>query len=292
MVPVNLNAPVVPRGVVLQVRNVLTSLVDIAGPPPLALRELLTAKGAQIVDVEGYDVVQLLDAHPSVPLNIFELLQVAQPLRPRYYSTSSSPRVHGESEAHVLVGLVARGMCSHYVHSLREGDRVNVFVDRADGFHLQEDVTKPMVFVSAGTGFAPMRAFLWERLALRHAGADLGEAALFNGIRAHGYDDIYRDELNRFVADGALDHLQVATSREDRRDYVQHRLRAEGPLLWRLLEAGAYVYVCGGQAMRDGVREAFLDVIAEHGAIPREHAEAYLHELEHTENRYRPDLWG
>jgi sulfite reductase alpha subunit-like flavoprotein len=33
-------------------------------------------------------------------------------------------------------------------------------------------------------------------------------------------------------------------------------------------------------------------VIAEHGAMPREHAEAYLHELEHTENRYRPDLWG
>jgi len=292
MVPVNLNAPVVPRGVVLQVRNVLTSLVDIAGPPPLALVELLTAKGAQIVEVEGYDVVQLLDAHPSVPLNIFELLQVAQPLRPRYYSTSSSPRVHGESEAHVLAGLVARGMCSHYVHSLREDDRVNVFVDRAEGFNLQEDVTKPMVFVSAGTGFAPMRAFLWERLALRHDGADLGEAALFNGIRARGRDDIYRDELNRFVADGALDHLHVATSREGARDYVQHRLRAEGSLLWRLLEAGAYVYVCGGQAMRDGVREAFLDVIAEHGAMPREHAEAYLHELEHTENRYRPDLWG
>ena len=51
-------------------------------------------------------------------------------------------------------------MSSHYLHALREGDRLNVFLDSADGFHLQEDVTKPMIFVSAGTGFAPMRAFL------------------------------------------------------------------------------------------------------------------------------------
>ena len=58
----------------------------------------------------------------------------------------------------------------------------------------------------------------------------------------------------------------------------------------RLLEAGGYVYVCGSQPMRDAVRAAFTDVIAEHGALPRERATAYLHELE-TTTRYRPDLW-
>jgi sulfite reductase alpha subunit-like flavoprotein len=52
------------------------------------------------------------------------------------------------------------------------------------------------------------------------------------------------------------------------------------------------VYVCGWQEMRDGVREAFVDVVAEHGALPREQAEAFMVELEVTEQRYRPDLWG
>jgi cytochrome P450/NADPH-cytochrome P450 reductase len=292
MVPRTLDVHVAPRGVVLQVRNVLTSLVDLAGPPPLALVELVTAKGGAVEDADGLDVLGLLDRNPSVQLNIFEFLQVAQPLRPRYYSTSSSPEVHGPREAHVAVGLVDRGLCSHYVHSLREGERLNVFLDQAEGFHLQEDVGKPMIFVSAGTGLAPMRAFLWERLAARRAGVELGEAALFNGIRSRDYDCIYGDELERFAADGVLDGLHVVTSREDRCEYVQDRLRAEGPLVWRLLESGGYVYVCGGQAMRDGVRAAFVDVVAEHGAMPREHAEAYLHELEHTQNRYRPDLWG
>jgi cytochrome P450/NADPH-cytochrome P450 reductase len=255
------------------------------------------------IDAGGYDVLRLLDEFPSCSLNIFEFLQVAQPLRPRYYSTSSSPRIHGDGVAHVTVGLEVtpvpgmpgtgfRGMGSHYVHALREGDRLNVFHDSADGFHLQEDVTKPMIFVSAGTGFAAMRAFLWERVALKHTGVPLAEAALFNGIRSTSLDYIYRDEIGQFAAEGVLNHVHVTTSREPpgSREYVQDRIRAQGALVWRLLDAGGYVYVCGSQPMRDAVRAALIDVVTEHGPLPREHAEAYVQELETTE-RYRPDLW-
>jgi cytochrome P450/NADPH-cytochrome P450 reductase len=330
MVPKTMNVRAVPKGTVLQVRNVLTNLVDITGRPPVPLLELLLAKAVDpaersrladirdvlqtpdgpgsplraAVDAGGYDPLRLLDDFPSCSLNIFEFLRVAQPLRPRYYSTSSSPRIHGDGVAHVTVGLEATpvpgmtdrdfsGMSSHYVHTLREGDRLNVFLNSADGFHLQEDVTKPMIFVSAGTGFAPMRAFLWERLAMKHAGNSLAEAALFNGIRSSTLDYIYRDEIGRFAAEGVLNHVHVATSREPPggRDYVQDRIREQGALVWRLLGAGGYVYVCGSQPVRAAVRAAFVDVVAEHGSLPRENAEAYLQELE-TTARYRPDLWG
>ena len=330
MVPKTMNARAAPKGVVLQIRNVLTNLVDITGRPTVPLLDLLLEKVADpaersglveiadvlqapdgpdtplraAIDAGGYDVLRLLDEFPSCSLNIFEFLQVAQPLRPRYYSTSSSPRIHGDGVAHVTVGLEAtpvpgmpgtdfRGMSSHYVHTLREGDRLNVFHDSADGFHLQEDVTKPMIFVSAGTGFAPMRAFLWERVALKHAGVSLAEAALFNGIRSTSLDYIYRDEIGQFAAEGVLNHVHVTTSREPpgSREYVQDRIRAQGALVWRLLDAGGYVYVCGSQPMRDAVRAALIDVVTEHGSLPREHAEAYVQELETTE-RYRPDLWA
>jgi sulfite reductase alpha subunit-like flavoprotein len=185
-------------------------------------------------------------------------------------------------------------MSAHYVHGIREGDRVNVFLESAGGFHLQDDVTKPMLFVSAGTGFAPMRAFLWERLALKRQGVALAEAALFNGIRSRSLDYIYRDEIERFADEGVLDHVHIATSREraDRREYVQDRLRLQGALVWRLLEAGGYVYVCGSRPMRDAVWEAFVDVVAEHGQMPRARAEELVGELETTETRYRPDVWG
>jgi sulfite reductase alpha subunit-like flavoprotein len=182
-----------------------------------------------------------------------------------------------------------RGMSSHYLHTLREGDRLNDFLDGADGFGLQEDVTKPMIFVCAGTGFAPMRAFLWERLAMKRAGLPLAEAALFNGIRSSRLDYIYRDEIGRFAAEGVLNHVHVAASREQPAAYVQDRIREQGELVWRLLTAGGYVYVCGSQPVRDAVRAAFSDVAAR--SMPPEHAEAYLAELE-TTARYRPDLWG
>ena len=329
MVPKTVNVRAVPKGVVLQVRNVLTNLVDISGRPTIALIDLMIEKVADTgelsrlidirqvvytpdgpasplraaIDAGAYDVLGLLYEFPSCPFNIYEFLQVAQPLKPRYYSTSSSPRIH-DGVAHVTVGLETApvpgrpdrdftGLSSHYVHALRKGDRLNVFIESADGFHLQEDLTKPMIFVSAGTGFAPMRAFCWERLALRRAGASLGEAALFNGIRSSQLDYIYRDEIERFVAEGVLDHVYVATSRErpDRRDYVQDHLREQGALAWRLLTGGGYVYVCGAQPMREAVRAAFVDVIVHHGALPRERAEAYLADME-TTARYRPDLWG
>jgi len=205
--------------------------------------------------------------------------------------------------AHVTIGLEAtpvpgvpgrdfHGMSAHYLHTIREGDRLNVFHNSADGFHLQEDATKPMIFVSAGTGFAPMRAFLWERVAMKRDGVPLAEAALFNGIRSASLDYIYSGEIGQFTAEGVLDHVHVATSREPPgcHDYVQDRIREQGALVWRLLAAGGYVYVCGSQPMRDAVRGAFADVAAEHGAMPHERAAAYLDELE-ASTRYRPDLW-
>ena len=328
MAPKTMNVRAVPKGVVLQVRNVLTNLVDISGRPGVPLLDLLLDKAASpgersrlaeirdvlatpggpdsplraAIEAGGYDVLRLLEEFPSCSLNIFEFLRVAQPLRPRYYSASSSPRVHGEGVVQVTAGLEAtpvpgglpfRGMASQYLHTLHRGDRLNVFLDSADGFRLQQDVTKPMIFVSAGTGLAPMRAFLWERLAMQRAGVTLAEAALFNGIRSASQDYIYRDEIGRFAAEGVLSHVHVAMSREQpgQREYVQDRIRAQGALVWRLLAAGGYVYVCGSQPMRDAVRAAFADVISDHGGLPRDRAAAYLDELE-TTARFRPDLWG
>jgi sulfite reductase alpha subunit-like flavoprotein len=40
------------------------------------------------------------------------------------------------------------------------------------------------------------------------------------------------------------------------------------------------------------VREAFVDIVMEYGKMPGEHAEAWMEQLETTQKRYRPDLWG
>jgi sulfite reductase alpha subunit-like flavoprotein len=40
------------------------------------------------------------------------------------------------------------------------------------------------------------------------------------------------------------------------------------------------------------VRQAFVDVAERRGGMPRRCAEAWLEQLETTDKRYRPDLWG
>jgi cytochrome P450/NADPH-cytochrome P450 reductase len=330
-VPRSMTVRAVPKGVALQVRNVLTCLVDITSKPGVPLIDLLldkvsepadrarleeikqvlmTPEGAdsplrRALNEGGYSPLVLLEQFPDCELNIFEFLQVAQPLRPRYYSTCSSPRIHGDGVAHVAVGnspkpvtgmdgRVFQGMSSSYVHRIREGDRMNIFLDRAEGFHLQDDCSRPMIFVSAGTGYAPMRAFLWERLAIQREGNGLGPAVLFNGIRASALDYIYEEEIASFAEEGVLDHLHVAMSREipGKRVYVQDLLREQGALVWRLVDEGAFIYVCGSQMMRDDVRAALVAVLAEHGGMTQEQADAHLTEMETTEKRYRPDVWS
>jgi sulfite reductase alpha subunit-like flavoprotein len=171
---------------------------------------------------------------------------------------------------------------------------MNIFLDRAEGFRLQDDCSRPMIFVSAGTGYAPMRAFLWERLAMQREGVPLGPAALFNGIRASTLDYIYEDEIASFGEEGVLEHLHVAMSREvpGQRVYVQDLLREQGALVWNLVDEGAFIYVCGSQVMRDDVRAALVSVFAEYGEMTTEEADAYLTEMETTDKRYRPDVWS
>ena len=53
-------------------------------------------------------MLRLLEEFASCSLNIFEFLRVAPPLRPRYYSASSSPRVHGDGIVQLTVGLRSR----------------------------------------------------------------------------------------------------------------------------------------------------------------------------------------
>jgi len=214
--PETVNVRAVPKGVVLQVRNVLTNLIDITGKPTLPLLQLLLdkvtdpAERSRLEEIQGvleardgrgsalydavhsgaYDLLRLLTEFPSCRLNIFELLEVAQPLSPRYYSPSSSPRVHGDV-VHLTVGLEAlpvpgmpervfHGMSAHYVHGIREGDRVNVFLESASGF-LQQ--MQDFAHISApqflrqfeANSFVPVLLRVWvmpgKRCALDHLGA-------------------------------------------------------------------------------------------------------------------------
>ena len=329
MVPKTLNVRAVPKGVVLQTRNVLTNLVDIAGKPTPALVELLLEKvdgrlraehagadsrgardagrvalGAALRDRRRWlrrrpaarrDRV-LLAEHLRVPPGRAAtaapvLLAELEPARPRRCCPPDG-RVGAGAGAGYRAGVPRH---ERALRALTARARPHERLPRGRRrFHLQDDVTKPMLFVSAGTGFAPMRAFLWERAALRsRRRRRSARQRCSTASNRQALDYIYRDEIEQFrrgrrarpragrdVARRAGARIRAGSS------------AAEGALVWRLLDAGGYVYVCGSQPMRAGVRDAFVEIAIEHGGMSSGRAEAWLDELESNQKRYRPDLWG
>ncbi|MYR06094.1 FAD-binding protein [Gordonia sp. SID5947] len=243
----------------------------------------------------GKDVLDLLDVDPTLTIGPEELLAELRPLQHRVYSISSSPLVH-PGTVHITMATVRHcsgerlrgGVCSTYLADRRpEGARVGVFVSANRSFRLPPEDTKA-IMIGPGTGIAPFRSFLYERSARGARGANW----LFFGDRHRDRDHIYRDEIDQFVADGVLDRVDLAFSRDQfHKVYVQDRMREHGADLFAWLSDGAHLYVCGDATrMAHDVDSALHDIVAEHGDMSAEAARDFVDDLKRTK-RYLRDVY-
>jgi cytochrome P450/NADPH-cytochrome P450 reductase len=249
--------------------------------------------------VPNRSLIDLLEETPSCELPFASFLEMLSPLRPRYYSISSSPQLSG-AIASITVGLVkapARsghgtyaGVCSSFLAGLPRGAIVHAFVEQTrSAFRLPGSPLTPIVMVGPGTGLAPFRGFLQERTAARNRGESLGPAMLFFGCRNPDEDYIYRDELEAMAGQGIVD-LHVAFSRlaGEPAAHVQDRIAERKDEVWSLIEKGAVVYVCGdGALMAPEVRKSFERICGEHVSD----GAAFVSEME-KDNRYLTDVWA
>ncbi|KWQ71983.1 hypothetical protein Y096_19650 [Salmonella enterica subsp. enterica serovar Tennessee] len=94
------------------------------------------------------------------------------------------------------------------------------------------------------------------------------------------------------MKEGVLNRIDLAWSRDQKEKiYVQDKLREQGAELWRWINDGAHIYVCGdARRMAADVEKALLEVIAEFGGMDLESADEYLSELR-VERRYQRDVY-
>ena len=245
------------------------------------------AAATPIVDMVRFSPAQL-DAEA--------LIGLLRPRTPRLYSSASSP-ADVESEVHVTVGVVryeiegrarAGGASSFLADRVEEDGEVRVFIEHNDNFRLPANPETPVIMIGPGTGIAPFRAFMQQRAA---DGAQ-GKNWLFFGNPHFTEDFLYQVEWQSYVKEGLLTRIDLAWSRDQQQKiYVQDKLREQGAELWRWINDGAHIYVCGdANRMAKDVENTLLEVIAEYGAMDAEAADEFLSELR-VERRYQRDVY-
>jgi sulfite reductase (NADPH) flavoprotein alpha-component len=241
-------------------------------------------------------LIDLLHDYPGVLRDPADLVAMLPRLSPRLYSISSSPSAHA-GEIHTTVAVVRYrshnrergGVCSTLLADrTNTGEALPVYIQPNKRFRLPADPTAPIIMIGPGTGIAPFRSFLHERRTLNHTGRNW----LFFGERSASTDFLYRDELESMYTDGHLTRLDLAFSRDqDRKIYVQDRILEQAAELFRWIEDGASIYVCGDASRMAKDVDATLHNIAEQqGRLTRDAATEYIQQLK-DQHRYHRDVY-
>jgi sulfite reductase (NADPH) flavoprotein alpha-component len=243
-----------------------------------------------------HDPLDLFKEYNNIQAPLQELCTQFGPLLPRFYSVASSLLVF-KNEVHLTVALFTfshqgeqrYGVGSHFLCNLAviNETEIPIYVQPAHYFTLPSDDNAPMIMVGPGTGVAPYRAFMQERLAKNAQGKNW----LFFGERNRKTDYFYEEDWTQWTSQGNL-KTDLAFSRDQpKKIYVQHRMYEKAKELWAWLEEGAYFYVCGdAHRMAKDVEAMLQKIVQEQGGMSEEAAKAYVKNLR-SQKRYLTDVY-
>ena len=231
--------------------GLLSGYVELSQPgTPRNLRDLLkTSKSdvatqtlsnlsknyAREVLEKRVSVLDILEANPDVRPTFAQFLEMLPPMRVRQYSISSSPIWNPQRvsltfsviKAPALSGKDEEfmGVASTYLDGLQSGDKIQIAVRPSNAFHLPADLSIPIVMIAAGSGIAPMRGFIQERVLQKESGRDVGKMLLFFGCRSPEEDYLYsKTDIEEWTKSGLLE-VRPAFSRDSAKSegakYVQ-----------------------------------------------------------------------
>ncbi|MCO6006948.1 cytochrome P450 [Actinoallomurus purpureus] len=248
-------------------------------------------------------VLTLLERFPAVELPLAVFLEMMGPIRPRFYSISSSSLAHPR-QVRLTVGVVEgpalsgdgryRGLCSRYLGRLEPGEVFYGYVRvPSPAFALPADPATPLILIGPGTGIAPLRGFLEERAWQQANGAQVGPSQVFVGCRHPEHDWFYREEMREWEQAGiAQVHTAFSAVLDHPARFVQDAVTAASATVWQAIEDGAFIYACGdGRHMAPAVREALAAVYRSHTGSDDEAARQWLARLE-SAGRYQQDVFA
>ncbi|HIF46740.1 MAG TPA: hypothetical protein EYQ73_08145 [Candidatus Poseidoniales archaeon] len=272
---------------------------SIENDDPVAKVELLASDAAKLEDYiwsrDYIDVIREFNVNYSAE----EFLHLIDKLKPRLYSIASSHDSHPGC-VELTVGIVrythhdrARGgLCTVFLADEVEIDKtdVRVFMSPTKSFVLPQDKSVDIIMVGPGTGIAPFRAFMEQRV---FDGGN-GRNWLFFGDQSEKTEFYYKDTIESWLDEGHLYKFTTAWSRDQaEKIYVQTRLKEHGAEVWEWFENGAYFYICGDkQYMAKDVHRTLIDIAIEHGGMNEDDATFFIEKtMMREQKRYLRDVY-
>lgn len=308
-----------PTGKSLSVYDVLSGMLELGQPATSRATSALIKSipeeklASELEDRAAHEdfqkcnvtLLDLLEEYPSSTFSLGMFLASLPPMRMRQYSISSSP-LTSDSECTLTYSVIDApskgsrrghrflGVASTYLERLSVGDRLHVSLrpSRA-GFHLPTDDQVPIIMACAGTGLAPFHAFVAERSAKRAGGLNIGPALLFYGCNSPDEDDMYRDEFDRWEAEGVVDVRRAYTSCPQASKncmYVQDRIWKDREDTATLFRKGAQVYICGAGVVGSGIEEVMVRIRRQTTGDDEEAAAKWVQDLKGV--RYWADVFA
>ena len=242
------------------------------------------------------DLIDFLKIYDITNTPLEKFCENLSPLLPRFYSIASSQLAHSDRLELTIVlveikknNRIQYGTGSHFLCNLAKlkETKLAVYIQPATDFTIPEDPTAPVIMVGSGTGVAPFRGFIQERLIKEHTGKNW----LFFGERNRKHDFFYQDFWESLVATKKL-NLDLAFSRDQEdKVYVQHKLLMQAPEIWHWLKEGAYFYICGdAKQMSKDVEKALEQIICNQGRLCQEESLMYIKTLK-QQKRYVKEVY-
>ncbi|PPQ83917.1 hypothetical protein CVT25_000662 [Psilocybe cyanescens] len=266
------------------------------------LDEFLSAAGADELYEYCYRVRRTIHEvlsefrHVKIPKGY--IFDVFPPLRPREFSIASSIKTHLH-QIHLCVAIVKyrtklkiprKGVCTYYLSILKPGDTLLVGIRRGL-LRLPGKNDTPVIFIGPGTGIAPMRSAIEQRIA-----NGCHENTLYFGCRSASKDQHYGSEWQAYAANQELKY-RSAFSRDgvegEARVYVQDLIRQDSERIWDLVgHHKAWVLVSGSSnKMPAAVKDAVAYAVEKYGGLSAEEAKEYVH-LMVKEGRLIEECWS
>lgn len=279
-------------------KKLLAAIAEKSAATPVYGDFLAPDKKKELADwLWGREIIDILLSHPDAKFSPEEFVGLLKKLQVRLYSIASSLKAQPD-EVHLTVATVEfesfgrkrQGVCSSWLaERIDNTTPLPCFITPGKGFRPPEpDDESPIIMCGPGTGIAPFRAFLQERKAT----SAKGKAWLFFGEIHESSCFFYKDEWEQYLADGTLDKLTTAWSRDQaEKVYVQNKIVEHAEELWQWLEQGAIFYICGDASrMAPDVDKALHSVVETAGKKSPEEAAEYITQM-HKDKRYRRDVY-